>query len=810
VTALIADLRYAVRTLVRFPGFSLVVLLTLALGIGANCAIFSVVNGVLLRPLPYDEPDRIVSVWRTTPQGEKDAHSPADFLDMQRESRVFTALAGHREDLFDLGAERGEPERLAGLQVTARFFDVFGVRPLVGRAFDAADAERGGERFAVIGGGLWRRRFASNPAVVGSPVRLNGQRFTVLGVMPDWFRWPNEADVWVLANRPVPSSPIDVEGDLLETRDLHYFEAIARLAEGVTLEQGQGEMTALAQSLGRRFPSSNSGTDFRLVRLHDQMVQDIRPALLVLLGSVGFVLLIACANVANLLLARAAGRQREIAVRAALGATRGRLVRQLVTESLLMSFIGGAAGLLVASWGRELLLAMAPQDIPRLAEITLDARVIGFTALVSILTGVLFGLMPALQTSALDLSRSLQEDARAAGSLRRSLTRSALVVFEVAVALVLLAGAGLMLNSLLRLQRVDPGFRQDQVVSVSLPLPEARYPKPPQQMQLYQQVLERLTAVADTRSSAVVWPVPMGGGQGSAGLLIEGRPVPPRSERPVAALSSVSPGYFRLMQIPLLRGRDFTDRDRDGAPAVVIVNATLAETHFPGEDPIGRRIALGGEGGTPLTIVGVVGDVRLSALREPPKPTTYLPYQQFLVPFMTVVVRTDAEAEAIASIVRTKVRELDRDLPIDEVRTLEQVLDRATAQPRFRTTLLGLFAGLALLLAGVGVYGIVSHSVSLRAREFGIRLALGASPGQLLTLVLREGLGLALIGVLAGIAGAAAVTRVLSSFLFGVGATDPLTFAAVSALLVGIALMACYLPARRAMRVDPIQALRTP
>ncbi len=793
-----ADLRHALRSYLRTPGFTAVAILTLALGIGGATTIFSVVDGILLRPLPYAEAERILKVSRVTARGQDAAFSPADFLDVKHDATHLTSVAGYREDIVDVTG-RGEAIRVPGVQTTAAFFDVFGAPALLGRVYSER-TDRPGAVVAVISEGFWARQFGRRPDVVGAQVRVNGTPTEIIGVMPASFRHPLKADVWALSPLEVPVSPIPAEGGLAE-REVQYFGAIARLAPGATPGDATTQLAAIGDRLSEAFPDTNRGESFTAHPLSDSLVADVRTGLMVLLGAVSCVLLIACANVAGLMLARGIARRRELAVRASLGAGRGRLAAQLLTESLLLAFVGGAAGLMVAAWSLDLLVALAPGSLPRLDEVRLDWRVAAVAFGATTLVGLLAGLAPALQSSRPNLNEDLKDGGRTGTSARTRL-RSGLVVAEVAAALVLLIGAGLMMTSLSRLQAVDPGFRTTSLVSVELPLPQARYDEAAQR-RFYSDVLARLQVNPVTAQSAVLFPAPLRGSNASASFEVEGQPVDTRSAQPLADLNSVSPDYFQTTGIRLMRGRTFTPQDGPDQPLVAIVNERLAR-ELGTDDPIGRRINLGEW----FTIVGVVSDARRQSLAEAPKPSVYLPYQQFVLPFMGVMVRTDLPAASVTSVVRAVVQDIDADLPVGDTRTIEQIIDEATGQPRFRTSIILAFAGLAVLLAAVGVYGLMSFSVSQRTSEMGVRLALGATPWQVCSLVLRQGVVLTVAGIACGAVIATAAARLVSGLLFETSATDPIIYAGLAALLLTIAALACYVPARRAMRVDPMGALR--
>lgn len=803
------DIRYALRSLGRAPGFTLVALATLALGIGGTTAIFSVVDGILLRALPYPDPARIVMVTRDPGSLERATLSAADFLDYQRDSRSFAALAGFREDIVDLTGS-GEPVRVSALETTAGFFDVFGLPPLAGRVYSSATDRPGGPRVVVVSEGMWRQQLGADPEAVGRTIRLNGIPFTVIGVVPDTIATPpQEIDIFVLAASDVPTSPVPIDGDARASREVQYFHAIGRLAAGVTLADANADLGRIGERLAREFPDTNDRESAAVVPYQDSLVGDVRPALLVLLAAVAFVLLIACANIAALLLARGAARRRELAVRGALGASRGQLVRQLLIESLVLAIAGGLLGLMVSFWGLSALVALAPESIPRLQDVRIDPRVMAFAATASVLVGLAFGVVPALQGSRAHVVDALKDGGRTGTS--RTGAQKTLVVAEMALALVLLIGAGLMLTSFVRLRAVDTGFATNHLVSVWVALPQARYDSPAQ-ARFYSELLERVQTNAVTFRSALVFPPPFSGGNASGAYLVEGRRAEPRVDQPVAQLSSVSPGYFQTLGIPLLRGRDVSARDTTDAPQVAVVNQVLAEREWPGEDPIGRRIALGGDPADPdswMTVVGVVGNSKRSDLQRPTSPAIYLPHTTFTLPFMALLVRSEAGDAAVLGAVRDAARSLDPDLPIPEARSVEQLLERTTGQPRFRALLTGAFAAVALLLAAVGLYGLVSYTVAERVPEIGVRLALGASPAQMMRLVIGQGLGLAGAGIALGLAGAVAATQLIAGLLYSVSTTEPVIYASLALLLLGVAALASYVPARRAMRVDPVTALRT-
>jgi putative ABC transport system permease protein len=793
---LLQDIRYALRTLRKSPGFTTVALLTLALGIGATTAIFTVVNTVLLRPLPFPDAERLVVVWERSPHGEeRNVVSPANFAGWREQSQAFEELATHFSTTGVLTGA-GEPEELRRGYTTTNFFATLGVAAQVGRTFQEDDDHS----MVLLSHRLWQSRFGGDPGVIGQTITLSDHPRTVVGVMPADFRF--------LDPQPALWTPMQIAP---EARG-RFLTVVGRLRPGTTIEQARSEMSTIAGRLEAEHPQFNTGFGTTVLPLHEQIAGDVRPALLVMLGAVAFLLLIACSNVANLLLGRAAARSKELAVRLSLGATRGRLIRQTLTESLVLAASAGTLGLLVAHWGTQLLVRSLPAELalPRLQEVGVDGYVLGFAVLVSLLTGVLFGMLPALVAGREDLSQTLRDATR--GTTRgvgRSRVRSALVVVEVALALVLLVGAGLLARSFWQLQQVDPGVQPEQVLTMRLTLAASVYDEEAARRTLAAELIPRLESLPGARSAGAVGPfLPLSGEKSSTMYLVEGRPPPSEGEEPGADIRVVAGEYFRTLGIPLLRGRLFDDRDHENSPTVFVINEALAREQFPGQDPVGQRLSywwgdmLGGE------VIGVVGSVREMGPTEDPSPAIYRAHRQDPVGQLHLVIRTAGDPLALAGVASAAVRGIDPNLAVGEVRTMETVLGRTIARPRMNVLLLGIFSGMALLLAAIGIYGIISYSVTQRLHELGVRVALGAQPRDVLRLVVGQGLALTVAGLGVGLLTAVAVTRVMASLLFGVSATDPGTLAAVSLFLVAVATLASYLPARRATRIDPIDALR--
>ncbi len=805
----LSDVRYGLRGLGRRPGFTLAAVLALALGLGANTAIFSVVDAVVLSPLPYADPDRLVTLWETNAaEGlDRERLSPVNFLDYRALDRVFADAAAWWQPEINLTDEQGDPVRVTTIEVSGNFFSVLGVAPRLGRGFPTGGELHGDEPEVVISHRLWQSRYGGDPTIVGKAVRLDGDLHTVVGVMPPGFNFPRETDVWQRLSWNLAR----------HSRYAHFMEAVARLRPGMDPKRAQTELAALAEHLRQEHAASNKDWGARLVPLQAEVVGNFRPALLVLLAAVGLLLLMACANVAHLLLARATAREREVAIRAALGANRGRLLRQFLTESLLLALFGGALGLALAWAVLELLVATKPLDIPRLAEVAIDGRVLAFGAGATLLTVILFGLVPALQMSGLNLQGTLKEGGRGASSgpaARRA--RSVLVVLEVTTAVVLLIGAGLLIRSFLRLLAERPGFEPAGVVTVNVQLPPSAYEDWGQVSRFYTGLLDALQHRPGVRTAGATGFLPLEPGWLITYTLPD-RPVSAGDE-PTAQFVTATPGYFETLRVPLLAGRTFNTRDTAESPLVVVVNRELARRAWGEERAIGKTLVTQVRNIGPLgrmirdegrfEIVGVVDDVKNNALQNEVEPAVYFPHTQFPYRNMNLVVRGTGEAGALAGVIRTEVRRLDPGLALSEVRTLDQVLAASRAQPRFLMFLMTAFAGLALFLAALGIYGVLSYAVHQRRGEIGVRLALGATPARIRNLVLREGMGLIALGLALGFAAAYTLARFLASLLFGVSTSDALTFAAVPAVILGVALFASLLPAQRAAQVDPLEALR--
>jgi predicted permease len=799
---LIQDTRYAIRTMLKSPGFTVIAVLALALGIGANTAIFSVVNAVLLRPLPYKDADRLVHVHRMQPPIQRAPISRPDYFEWENQQEVFQGIAAFFYRTYNL-TRVDQAERLTGARVTGSFFPLFGVTPSTGRFFDASDDKAGGARAAVIGYGLWQRRFGGDPDIVGKTITLNSDAYAVIGVAPSSFQFPRGIELW---------TPAFLAEEKTQ-RGSNYLKVIARLKDGITQPKADAQMNQIAAALAEKYPANDTNLTVATSPLLEEQVGSVRPVLLILLGAVAFVLLIACANVANLLLARATSRQKEFAIRTALGAGRWRIVRQLLTESVLLALVGGALGVALSLWGIQLLVSAAPASIPRVKEVSLDKWVLAFTFLMSLLTGIVFGLVPSLQVSRSDLNETLKEGGRetTAASPHRALLRRALVVAEIAMSLVLLVSAGLLIESIKRLTQVSPGFDPNHVLAVDVSFPrKASSAKDEDQAaaRFLVAVEQKVASLPDVQSVGTINDLPVTGRSSVNGDFdVEGRPANNPGEAPVAEFRTVTPDYFRAIGLPLWKGRSLTERDAGDAPPTILINRALAERIFADEDPIGKRlVALDGK---PHEIVGIVGDARQWGLERPADPEIYFPFAQMnFSSEATLVVRAAGDPGGLTDAVRRAVREVNGDAPVFRVKTMLEIVSGSTAQQRFNMLLMTVFAAVALVMAAIGMYGLISYSVTQRTHEIGVRMALGASTGAVVKLVVGEGMILAFTGIAIGLGASFALTRLMSSLLFGVSPTDPLTFTVISLILVGVALVACFVPARRATRVDPMIALR--
>ena len=809
---LIQDIRYGIRMLLKSPSISIVATIALALGIGANTAIFSVVNAVLLKPLPFPNSESLMAVFESdTTRGQlRGSYSFPNYFDLRDQNQSFENLACYHSSDFIL-TDSGDPARVQGSVVTANLFPLLGATPILGRSFLAdEDKPTGNGRVVILSQDFFERRFNSNPALLNQAITLDGTKYTVVGVMPRSFQFPIQNDpveLWTtVAVDAAGESPVTAQ------RGAHFLNLVGRLKQGVTQDQAQADANTIAARLEQQYPDTNTHKGIALESALRAIVGDIRPALLILLAAVACVLLIACANVANLLLARATSRHKEMAIRSALGANRIRVVRQLLTESVLLSLLGGAVGLLLAVWWSDLLVALGKEDIPRAVQVGLDWRVLTFTAGVSLLTGLVFGMVPAFQASRTELTESLKEGGRSGGGgARRNWMRSALVVSELAVAVILLVGAGLLIQSLWRLQKVDSGLQPDHVLTFTVSISDVKYPSE-KQSQFFQQLRTKLESLPGVEGASGVLPLPLSGDRFSISFEIDGRPVA-KKDQPSADFFVADAGYFKAMGIPIVKGRDFNQFDQHKSAQVVIVTEAFARQFFPGEDAVGKRIKPGmstfdGEKSQMREIIGVVGDIRNRSLSVESKPAYYVPETQ--VPFnqLSMVVRTTGDPHVLINAVGKEVLALDKDVPVYSVKTMNEYLASSVAAPRFNTTLLSIFAGVALVLTIVGLYGVMSYSVAQRTNEIGIRLALGAQRRDVIALVVKQGLLLVLFGLLIGLPSAFALMRLISGLLFGVTNKDPMTFVSAAVVLSLVGLLACYIPALRATRVDPMEALR--
>ena len=819
MTTLWQDIRYGIRMLLKNPGVTFVVVLALALGIGANTAIFSVVNAVLLRPLPFEEPDRLVFLNETSKTMEEISVSYPNFTDWRNQNKSFEKIGVYNRASYNLTGS-GEAERIITAQVSADLFAALRVQAGSGRLFTNDEDKPGAEPVVVLSYGLWQRRFGGQLGILNQPITLNGKSYTVIGIMPPDRQFPMRAEMWV------PVGPLSSQESWTQRGNHPGLYGVARLKPGVTLAAARADMDMIGANLEKQYNDSNAGNGIGVRPLLEIFISDIRRPLWVLFAAVGFVLLIACANIANLLLARATARQREMAIRSAMGAGRWRIVRQLLTESVLLGLIGGALGLFLGRWGIELILYMSPDAIPRSKEIGLDWRVMAFTIGLSCVTGILFGLVPALQAGIVDVHETLKETGR--GTSRRHWLRSSLVVVEVGTTLVLLIGAGLMIRSFYRLQKVNPGFSYEHLTSFSVSLPEKKYKTSDQQSDFYKRLLENMRALPGVEATAAASGLPLGNNGWQTSFVIDGRPEPPASQTPLMEACLVTPDYFTAMNIPLQRGRYFNDRDDRSFLAgkdlsgltenqkemagvnSIIIDEEFAKRYWPNEEAVGKRIKMGGkEHPVFLTVQGVVGRVKMDGLsQDSHRVQGYFPFLQLPSSDMTVIVKGAGDPNQTIGSIRQQIKQIDPDQPIYSIKTMDEIRSESIAGERLNLTLLSLFAAIALVLAVVGIYGVMSYSVTQRTHEIGIRMAIGAQPRDVFKMIMGHGMLLAIVGVVLGLIGAFGLTRLMASMLFGVEPTDPSTFASIAVLLTSVALVACYIPGRRATKVDPVVSLR--
>jgi putative ABC transport system permease protein len=814
------DIRYGLRQLIKHPAFTIIAILTLALGIGANTAIFSVVNAVLLKPLPFPEPNQLLAVGMTDTRQKDQTNlnslSYPDFFDFRDQNRSLASSAVYRDGTYALTSEEGATS-VHGVKASAEFFDVLGIKPKMGRAFVRDDEQAGGGQGGfkvIISDDFWKKHFGGDPNVIGHTVTLDRRPHTVIGVMPAGFQFPIQNDptdfyVSIAEDAAYP----DGSQPQTKQRGSHSLQAVARLKPGVTVAQAQSDLSTIAEALAKQYPDSNTHFGVLVKPLREDMIGDVRTALYVLFGAVVCVLLIANANVANLLLARASARGKEIALRAAMGASRFRIIRQLLTESVLLAGLGGLFGLLLAQWGTDALVKTVPQNIPRISNIQLDASVLIFTLLVSLITGVVFGLVPAWQASHVDLNSSLKSGSRTGSAGEgKGRVRNALIMAEVALALVLLISAGLLIQSFARLGRVQPGVRTERLLTARVSLPDVAYPKNENVIQFYDQFLTRVRAIPGVESASTIVPLPLSGSNMVTSFDIQERPLP-EGQRPGAPVRIIATDYFKTMGIPVREGRIFDERDQLDSAPVVIVNERFAQKYFPGENVLGKRIQPGfaadDKGDRIREIVGVVGNVKHLSLKNEDSPEMYLPRTQIPFGVSSIVIRTSlSNPNAITNSLRKELAALDATIPLTSVRVFDEYISRSLARPRFNTLLLSIFAGTALVLTAIGIYGVLAYSVAQRTSEIGIRIALGAGKSSIFRLIVGQAMTLVGISLALGLAGAFAATRLLNSLLFGVGASDPATFAGIVLLVSAVAFVAAWVPARRATRVDPIIALR--
>jgi len=813
------DIRYGARMLLKNPGVTTIVILALALGIGANTAIFSVVNAVLLRPLPYYESDRLVFLNEKSPVLDDMSISYPNFLDWRNHNQSFEKIGVYNRASYNLTGV-GEAERIVTGQVSADLFSVLRVNALHGRVFTNDEDKPGAAPVVVLSYPLWQRRFGGQTSILNQPITLNNKSYTVIGIMPESYFYPSRVEMWV------PAGQLSDQPSWQSRGNHPGLYGVARLKPGVTFEQAEADMNNVAANLEKQYPDTNTANRVRMRPLLEIFVSDVRRGLWVIFGAVGFVLFIACANIANLLLARATSRRKEMAIRTAVGASRWRIARQLLTESILLSLVGGGIGLVLARWVVDLILYVSPDAIPRSREIGLDWTVLAFTIGVSFLTGILFGLIPAIQAGEVDVHETLKETGR--GSSGRHWLRSSLVVVEVATTLVLLIGAGLMIRSFYLLQKVNPGFSDEHLTSFSVSLPQKKYATEEQQAAFYNRLLENIRALPGVESAAAASGLPLGNNGWQTSFMIDGRPVPPRDQVPLMEACLVTPDYFKAMNIPVLRGRVFTDRDdrshiagrdlsklNENQRAIagmnsIVIDEDFAKRYWPNEDAVGKYVRLGTESDAPkLEVLGVVGRVKMESLNQnSDRVQGYFPFNQTPDTGMTVIVKGASDPNQLIASVRGAIREVDPDQPIYSIRTMNEIRAESVAGERLNLTLLSLFAGIALVLAIVGIYGVMSYSVTQRTHEIGIRMAIGARPRDVFKMVLGHGMKLTLLGVVIGLGSAFALTRLMETMLFGVEPTDKLTFAAISIMLIMVALLACYLPGRRATKVEPTISLR--